>query len=351
MIVLIPAYEPDARLVDLVDAVHAAGYPVLVVNDGSSAAFDAVFDAATRAGATVIAHHPNRGKGYALRTGFAHIARQFPDDDVVCADCDGQHRVDDIVRVARAVADHPDTVVLGARRFTGDVPMRSRFGNAVTRVVFTRLTGRPLADTQTGLRGYSASLVPWLMSVDGDRFEYELNVLLQALRRGIHILEVPIATVYLDGNASSHFRPLIDSARVWAPLVKFSLSSLGAFAVDFVMLLATYAVTGRLLVSVLAARAVSSVCNFSVNRWLVFRAQRGTSLTQAAAKYFSLVVAIVAVNAPLMFTLHEVLGLAIGWAKVVTEVTVFFVSYHLQRRVVFRRTAPDLAGARRPVAS
>lgn len=225
MIVLIPAYEPDDHLVGLVTDI-AADDPtqrIVVVDDGSGSAFRRIFDAVRSCGADVITHPVNRGKGAALRTGFAHIAAAFPGDDVVTADCDGQHTLTDIRRVAVALAERPGAVVLGARCFRGDVPWRSRIGNDATKHLFRVITGRRLADTQTGLRGYSSSLLPWLATIAGDHFEYELEVLLDATRSGVPLHEVPIEAIYLCGNRSSHFRPVRDSVRVYVPLVRFAL--------------------------------------------------------------------------------------------------------------------------------
>jgi glycosyltransferase involved in cell wall biosynthesis len=340
VIVLVPAYEPDEKLVRLVqdlrsveDRVH-----VLVVNDGSGPGYDPIFAKVAALGCTVIGHHPNRGKGYALKRGFAFAAKHHPGHDVVCADCDGQHSVVDILRVARTVEAERSTIILGSRRFTGRVPFASRFGNSATRVAFARSTGHRLYDTQTGLRGYPASMLPWLQTVEGDRFEYELDLLLHAERDGIAIEELPIETIYLEGNASSHFRPLVDSARVYAPLVKFSLSSLGAFVLDAVMLFVLLALTGDLLVAVVGARAVSSTCNFVMNRWVVFAHHGRGSLRSSAVGYFGLVAAIVVVNYGLLALLHEVLGMNLVPAKLVTEAVLFAVSYNVQRRVVFRRS-------------
>ncbi len=230
MIVLIPAYEPDEQLVELVRSIRAlrSSQQILVVDDGSGPEYREVFRACCDAGCELVTHPVNRGKGAALKTGFAHIAQDHPDHEVVCADCDGQHTTTDILKVADAVAGRRDTIVLGARSLGPDVPLRSRFGNAVTRVVFRRITGIRIHDTQTGLRGYPASMLVWLQSLKGERFEYELETLLQARRAGFLCHEVPIATVYLTGDHASHFRPVIDSIRVYAPFFRFATSSLAA---------------------------------------------------------------------------------------------------------------------------
>ncbi|GIG42953.1 hypothetical protein Dsi01nite_009940 [Dactylosporangium siamense] len=221
-------YEPDQRLVDLVDGLRGAGQAVVVVDDGSGPADAPVFQAVRDRGGTVLTHPVNRGKGVALKTGFRSAK-----EDVVCADADGQHRVEDILRVADHVRRTGRTT-LGVRRFTGPVPLRSSAGNALTRVVFAAVTGSRIQDTQTGLRGYPASRLGWLLEVPGERFEDEMRTLLLATRHG-GIDQVPIATVYLEHNASSHFRPLVDSARVYAPLLRFSASSCWPGAVDAVV--------------------------------------------------------------------------------------------------------------------
>jgi putative flippase GtrA len=340
MIVLIPAYEPDMKLIRLLEVIVEAGgdIKVLLVNDGSGPEYDEIFDRAAALGCTVIGHRVNRGKGFALKRGFGYVEHFYPGHDVVCADCDGQHSVVDILRVASTIAASRDAMVLGSRKFTGRVPVASRFGNAVTRVVFARATGQRLYDTQTGLRGYPASMLPWLQTVRGDRFEYELNVLLQAEEAGVTIQELPVETIYIEGNASSHFRPLVDSARVYAPLVKFSLSSLGAFAIDVAVLFVATALTGNLLVSVVTARVVSSTFNFVTNRRLVFAHRQGRSSAACASRYFSLVVAIMAVNYGMMHVWYERLGVGLLPSKFLTESALFVASYQIQKRFVFARS-------------
>lgn len=339
MIVLIPAYEPDHRLVSLVGAVRESGIAdgVVVVDDGSGPSFSKVFSAAEQAGAEVISHPVNRGKGCALRTGFDFIANRHPGHGVVCADCDGQHEVAGIQAVAELIDENEPAMVLGTRRFVGRMPVASRVGNTLTRVLFTRVTGRPVYDTQTGLRGYPSSLLPWLCSVEGDRFEYELNLLLRGAREGIAAVEVPVDTIYIDGNASSHFRPLVDSLRVYAPLARFGASSISAFVVDFILLFVLHHVTGILWISAVGARVVSSTFNFAVNRLVVFDGDRGSGPASSALRYFGLVVLILVANLVLLHALRYWVGMPLAVAKVMTELSLFLGSYEVQRRFIFRR--------------
>jgi glycosyltransferase involved in cell wall biosynthesis len=229
MIVLLPAYQPGEPLRALLTELRAAAphLDVIVVDDGSSPASAGVLRAAGDLGATVLRHDRNRGKGAALKTGFRYATAHRPGHDVVTADVDGQHGVADILRVAEAVRDGGQ-IVLGVRRFGRRTPLRSRFGNGLTQVLFRAATGRGVRDTQTGLRAYPAGLLGELQAIPGERFEYEMNVLLYAARAGLPIEQTVVATTYLDGNASSHFGPLADSVRIYWPLVRFAASSLSA---------------------------------------------------------------------------------------------------------------------------
>lgn len=346
MIVLIPAYEPNLRLVNLVERLRAADphLEIVVVDDGSGPSYAPILAMASRGHVTVLRHDVNRGKGAALRTGLAHVAAWRPGGAVVCADSDGQHEVTDILRVGRAVADHPGAIVLGVRHFAGDVPLRSRVGNSATRTVFRLASGVDVTDTQTGLRGYSADLIPWLLAVPGERFAYEMSVLVAARRDGRPIVQVPIATVYHDGNRGSHFRPLADSAHVYRPLIRyaatglarFTASSLLAFAIDLVLLLGLMAATGQLLLAVVGARVVSSMVNFAVNRSLVFGTPRPARLWPAAMRYYALAIALLTANYLMLWALTGA-GLSLLVGKLGTEASLFLVSFVVQRSHVFGR--------------
>lgn len=349
MVVLIPAYQPDRKLLALLRELAAVApeLDVVVVDDGSGPLYAPIFSDAATLGADVIGFAANRGKGAALKHGFAHIAAHYPGQDVVCADSDGQHRVRDILRVGRAV--RPGAMVLGMRAFSGHVPARSIVGNTITRWAFRAATGVGVSDTQTGLRGYPAGALDWLAGVRGDRFEYELNLLLQAKGAGWTIAEVPIDTVYLAGNESSHFRPLVDSVRIYLPLLAFSASSLVAFAVDFVALLVINALTGNLLAAVVAARGLSSAVNFLTNRRVVFRSRR--PLRSTMLRYYLLVAVLLLANYGLLAWLTG-LGLALAVAKVLVEVGLFVASYQMQRSFVFgeQEAQPVAAVPREPVS-
>lgn len=347
MYVLIPAYQPDARLPRLILELHRAdpSTKIVVVDDGSGQKFSDIFEASATAGAHVISYENNRGKGYALREGFTWIRDVAGDlsECVVTADADGQHTLNDIFRVGRTCTD-TGTSVLGVREFVGHVPARSRIGNTATSALFWLATGWKLKDTQTGLRAFPVALLPALLEVQGDRYEYELRVLLHLAKFRHPVTQIPIETIYEAGNPTSHFRPLQDSARIWAPLLKFAASSGVATIIDYVLVLALNALTGALFFPVVVARMVSASVNFAMNR-RVFEAT-GVPLRRSALRYAALAIAVVAGSYTMLAVLTGI-GIPLWIAKIIADTTMYLVSYSAQSRYVFAPAQEQSAKASR----
>ena len=333
-IALIPAYEPDERLTALAEQMQHRGFLVLIVDDGSGSAYQPVFAAAERF-AQVFRHEKNHGKGAAIKTGLAWVAEHVNGPfTVVTMDADGQHLPEDAARICAAAEMEPDTLILGGRRFTGTVPLRSRFGNGVTRWVFRLSTGAKVYDTQTGLRAFSDRLLPVLRTVKGERYEYEMNTLMQWAQEGRQLRELTIETIYQDGNRSSHFHPLRDSARIYLEILKFSASSLMSFVLDYGLFCLFSLLSGSVVFSNIAARLISGAANYTVNRMLVFqsRAGVGSSLLQ----YTLLAAAVLAVNTLSLWLLTVGFGMNRYLAKILTEIALFAASYFVQKRWIFR---------------
>ena len=231
---VIPAYQPDFNLLTLIEKIHKKGdFSIIVIDDGSSPECKEIFAQAENYG-TVLRHQVNQGKGQALKTAFAYIQSLNIPGTIVTADADGQHKIWDILRTSNKANENPSTLVLGVRAFTGKVPLRSRFGNSLTRILFKIQTGVAVSDTQTGLRAFTTDLIPFMMEVEGQRYEYEMNMLLEASKQ-YPILEVPIETVYINDNQASHFRPIRDGLMIYKNILKFALSSFSSFIVDYLV--------------------------------------------------------------------------------------------------------------------
>lgn len=331
-IALIPAYMPGKEMIDTVRQLFDSGFHVVAVNDGSGEGFDDIFRAVSNM-AAVITHGENKGKGEALKTGMRYIREYFPPPYiVVTADADGQHITEDILRVSEAAEMSPDALILGSRKFDGGVPLRSRFGNTVTRAVYRLSSGQRIYDTQTGLRAFSNRLINEMLSVSGSRYEYEMNVLMEMPRRDIPIKEVTIQTVYLDGNSSSHFDTVKDSFRIYREILKYSLSSLVSFIADYGLFCLFSFITGSAVISNITARLFSSVLNYNLNRKYVFRSE--SSAKTSALRYFALAAVILALNTLILKTL-TVIGINTYAGKLVTETVLFLFSYIVQHTLVF----------------
>ncbi len=261
-----------------------------------------------------------------MKTGFSHIIHSCePESIVVTLDTDGQHSVRDALRVAEQTAGQPDTLILGVRTFGTDTPLRSRFGNTVTRGVYRISTGNRIRDTQTGLRGCDEGLLSTLLEVPGERFEYEMNMLMACPKLGIPIREIPIETIYQNGNKSAHFRMLEDSVRIYANILEFAASSLIGFLVDcglyslLVVMLSGLGTTVSIPLANVEARVVSAATNFTINKRVVFRHQG--SAWKVGVQYFGLAACILCGNAVLLSVMITGLGMNKFAAKLVTELT------------------------------
>ena len=341
---LIPALDPGPKLLNLLDELDGRWQgPIVLVDDGSGTEpKQSVFAAAQKRGCIVVVHAVNMGKGRALKTGFNECLLRWPQlAGVVTADADGQHTPEDICSCAEALRSSPKSLIMGCRCFDGDqVPLRSRLGNRITRTVMRVLCGVRVSDTQTGLRGIPADFMRELLTLAGERFEFETNMLLETSARNIPIREVTIQTVYEDKNSGSHFNPLIDSLRIYALFLKFIASSLAgsvvdlaAFALLFPVLPALVPVPWRIAAATAAARVLSAVVNYLCNRKLVFRSER--TLGQSAVRYGCLCILQLCASAGLVTVLSKLIPIPVVLVKALVDTLLFFVSFQLQRGWVF----------------
>ena len=333
-IALIPAYKPSSNLLNLLKSLSDLGFRIVVVNDGSGLDYEKLFFDCSRY-AEVLHHERNQGKGSALKTGLRYIYKTYRADCVVVTvDADGQHRASDALKIVKLAESSPRSIVLGCRKLGKTAPLRSRFGNGITRFVFRCSTGRKVYDTQTGLRAFDGNMIPKMIIIEGERYEYEMNVLLRLAKENTTIVEQEIETIYLDNNASSHFDAVKDSARIYKEILKFSASSFVGFLTDYAAYSLLLLFGCGLTLSNVIARILSASVNFTLNRKIVFKSD--DNLLPAILKYIILAVCILAGNTLVLNLLVNKLGVNPMLAKLITELLFFMISWIVQRTVVFK---------------
>ncbi|MBQ8198494.1 MAG: bifunctional glycosyltransferase family 2/GtrA family protein [Lachnospiraceae bacterium] len=342
--VIIPSLSPDERLTTLVKELRTHGFEyIVVVNDGSSEEYDAIFARVQQAGAVVLRHMVNQGKGRALKTAFHYILEHLDHCvGAVTIDSDGQHAVQDIIHCCEALLEHPDALVMGCRNFKQEnVPFKSSFGNILTSKVMHLMVGIKISDTQTGLRAMSMEHMRTFLSVSGERFEYETNMLLCCKDKGIAIEEVSIQTIYYEGNKSTHFRPLQDSLLVYGLFLRFIVASLSSAAIDLglfalgAFLLKSVMPAYYIVISTVFARVISSLYNFFVNRQGVFKSESG--LAKTMVKYYTLAVVQMSLSAFGVWAVFGMLGGSETLIKILVDTVLFLISFQIQREWVFKK--------------
>ena len=336
--IVIPAFKPGCHLLGLVSAlVNVPFAHVVIVNDGSGPAHDGQFaELSGLGGVTLLRHAVNLGKGAALKTAINYVAWALPGMiGVVTADADGQHHLEDILTVADALTLQPEVLVLGVRAFDGQVPLRSRLGNQLTRGLTRAVIGWNLSDTQTGLRGIPRRLFPVLLRMSASGYEFELDMLIAARHHKYEVVQVPIRTIYLDGNQESHFDPLRDSMRIYFVLLRFGIVSALTAVVDNGLFIAAFNFSNDILVSQIIGRLGGIGVNYTLARKAVFLS--GERHQQLLPRYLALVLLSGAVSYSLIGFLHGVLGLKVIAAKLLAEAILFIANFCIQRDFVFRR--------------
>ncbi len=354
-VVIIPAYEPPREFADYAREVAKNAKMLIVVNDGSGEKFNSIFEEISQLeNVKYLAYTQNQGKGYALKYAFKYCKDILqPDDVIVTADCDGQHKIKDVLSVAEFSARHGGVLVLGSRNFRlPNIPKKSLSGNTMIRWIFRALYGLNIYDTQTGLRAFSASLLPNMISVKGNRFEYEMGVLIYASKKGIRVAEIPIETVYPENPKEhiTHYRAIKDSARMLGVVLKnlnfYILSSvisavldvLAFFLISTVLLKDLSAV--NTLIATVGARVLSSVFNFIFNFKYVFDGKSKRSVY----RYYILWFFQLGASYGLVFLFGNIIGLPLTPTKIICDLLLALASYQIQRHWVFSDTKKEFWG-------
>ncbi len=349
--ILIPAYQPDERLIELITDLKKLEFErILIINDGSDSTYDSIFLQATSFGCEIITHDSNLGKGAAIKTGIRAGYELFLDaQGCITCDADGQHLPDDIKKVSDMLLEHDHELILGTRQLSKkNTPKMNRFGNWFSSVYFKSITGIACPDTQTGLRGIPKSLNAIALSIPFNRYDYEMEFLFQAARENKHLVMIPIETVYLDENASSHFRPIVDSIRIYKQPIRFLIVSVSSAILDLsiftllVFLLKT-SIFDVILIGTLVARLISGMFNFMLNR--IWSFQSFSPIRKQFIKYLALYVTIFGLSVLFVYLLSFI-SVHLTMIKIFVDGTLFMLSYVIQKIWVFRNQTKEKASYR-----
>nr|HAT8713756.1 glycosyltransferase [Legionella jordanis] len=338
-VLIIPAYNPDRRLLQLLQAHRQlkCPQPCIIVDDGSKAECQSLFQEFEQLGCIVLSHPKNLGKGAALKTAMNYylerLSESFP--GVITADADGQHSLEDILLLSQKFREEPLKLHLGVRRLGNkEVPFRSRFGNNLTKFLFNLLTGSQITDTQTGLRAIPLELTQYLVANSGSRYEFEFEMFFTAREHHIPIQETLIDTIYIENNKGSHFHPVWDSLRIYFIFLRFCSASMCSFLLDFSLFSMFYYFSAKPAWSVFTARLISSPVNFFLNKNISFRSNK--KLLPASMQYFTLVIATVILSYYLMIGINS-LGINLYISKIVAESLIYLFSFAVQYLLIFTR--------------
>lgn len=265
---LIPIYEPEEISIDFLRLFKKEDFDrFLVVNDGSGPSFEPIFKRIEEETVfEVVSYEGNKGKGFALRHGISILKEENP-SLIVTADGDGQHAYKDILRIRDAGLAHPSALIMGNRLFGKDIPLASKIGHVLANYTFQFATKKRVDDTQTGLRGIPSCLFELALKTPGNRYDYEHDFLIEAAKCG-HIVNIGVEAIYINKNANSHFRPVLDTLIIHKKVLLMILVSLIAALIDlgcfyyFSNSVFTASRTETVFLSVLNARAISGLFRF-----------------------------------------------------------------------------------------
>lgn len=315
----------------------------MIIDDGSGEEYQSFFQEYHKKGITVLRNHINLGKGRAIKYAFNYCLNTYDTMvGTVTADCDGQHSVEDIKKCCQSLIKNPESLIIGTRNFDlENVPFKSRYGNKITRNMFSIFVGIKITDTQSGLRAFGKSTMKKFLDVSGERYEYETNMLIACKEKEIKIEEVPIKTIYIGENETSHFNPIRDSILIYKLFIKYIMASLSSFLVDillftlFLKLLPeiNFGMITSIVVASLLARTASSIYNFKINEKIVFKNKSKNSLI----KYFILVIIQMFVSAFVVSGLFKMTHLNSTLLKIMVDLVIFVINFIIQREWVFKK--------------
>jgi putative flippase GtrA len=336
--ILIPTFNPNQNLVDLVSELSLSQWnEIVVVNDGSSKESQFVFSKLNKIdNVNIITHEANKGKGAALKTGINYIQKNLSKiDGLISVDSDGQHLTRDIYKIANEVVSRKNDVIFGVRSFDKNTPLKSKFGNKISKHLLYLFNGIALNDTQTGLRYIPVSIFDELLKLPGQKYEFELECIFAIKQLKYKITQVQINTIYIDNNNGSHFRPLIDSARIYLVFLRFSFVSLICFGLDITIFALFLSLYESIFFSTLFARIISGVFNFYLNRNFVFQVRNKNKLLKESIGYLTLWSCLLALSGLIVSVAQGSEAYLIIPLKILVDLFLFLMAFYIQKNYIF----------------
>jgi putative flippase GtrA len=343
---LIPAYNPTKSVVEVVEGLkslisekgmNAELYPILIIDDGSTIEESQnILKTLGNNGFQILTLPCNQGKGGAIKAGLKFLSSFKPALAGVCTlDADGQHAPDDALSlVVHFVDNGARSFIMGVRSFGDDVPLRSRFGNIFTQKLFRLLSGRQILDTQTGLRIIPRNLFVEFITIESEKYDYEMETLLIAASKNFPIDQIPIQTIYEEGNPSSHFNPVRDSILIYFVFFRYLAGIFVSAIIDYLVFYLLTSLNKSVLTSLIIARSISISFYFTLARKMVFLSKGKPFL-----KFFQFL-PLVAFNVfyvnLFVGNYQSSLGGSAVFSKLVGEISFFALSFLIQRFVIFR---------------
>ena len=334
-IILIPAYEASDALLVLVNESMQFFNTIIVVNDGSKLETSKkIFLELQQNSAIIFLSHPsNLGKGAALKTGLSYAIKNLDFDYIITVDADGQHLSNDVARISKYTQDHNDiNLLLGVRSFKSIVPLRSKIGNILTSLIFKFVYGRDIPDTQTGLRAIKNNIIPDIIKINSNGYDFETDILIYMVKNKLEISMLGIDTVYLNNNNTSHFKPISDSIQIYRSILAFSVISFLCFFIDLFLFLVFFVISNSILMSVVLSRSISGLINFNFNK-KKFLLGNSSNIRHLLLYFlfFSVNLCLSYLGIYVMFKL----GFSILYSKITIDFILFGASFFIHRKFFF----------------
>ena len=351
IIIIIPAYKPSNELMILLNELKKQYKNIVVVNDGSGSEYNIIFDRIeSDKDIDLVTHIINKGKGKSIKDAIEYAFKKYKEKIVaneiigfLTCDADGQHTINDINKCASCLKTANDNIlVLGTRTFDKTTPLRSKFGNEVTCKVLNALHRINLKDTQTGLRCFTTSFAKDIINLHGDRYEYEINMLIFAKQNNYNFKQIDIATIYIDNNSESHFNPIVDSIKIYAIVLRefitYSVVAILSFLCDNIFFFILFNIfienRMRIIYSTIIARIFSSMVNFYLNDRIVFKNK--CQLERKLLKYYLLVFINMLLSATLVNWIYTIMNKHVFLIKIIIDTLIFVINYCINKYIVFK---------------